>query len=302
MQNLYELLKSKIDGKAKVTMAIAVAEDYDVLSSVNQAKQASLINPILIGDEDKIRSLIKEHHFDLDDCVILHEMDKTLACEKAVKLVSSNQAHALMKGLVDTSILLKAVLNKEWGLRKHPILSHVTVVQIEGFERLFYITDAGMNIAPVLQTKVHIIENCVPVAKLLGLKLPKVGVICAVEKVNPKMQATLDALALSDMQKQGLIKDCEVDGPFGLDNAVSEIAAHHKGITTPNAGLIDILLMPEIEAGNILYKSIAYFSHSTSASVIVGASAPIVLTSRADSDQTKLNSIALAVLLGQVNL
>jgi len=299
---LYELIKAKMNDDLKVVLAVAAAEDYDVLSSINLAKKAALIKPILVGDEAKIRLIINENQFDLNDCQIINEIDKTMACEIAVKLVSSKQAHALMKGLVDTSILLKAVLNKEWGLRKHPILSHVTVVQIEGYERLFYITDAGMNIAPDLPTKVHIIENCVPVAKLLGLDLPKVGVICAVEKVNPKMQATLDAQALSEMQKQGLIKDCEVDGPFGLDNAVSLVAAKHKGITTPNAGLIDILLMPEIEAGNILYKSIAYFAHGTSASVIVGASAPIVLTSRADSDQTKLNSIALAVLLGQVNL
>ena len=202
----------------------------------------------------------------------------------------------VMKGLVDTSIILKAVLNKEIGLRTGNILSHVAVFDIEGYDRLFFVTDAAMNLAPNIQEKKQIIENSCQVARALDIEVPKVALICAKEKVNPKMKDTVEAKELEDMYLRGEITGCMVGGPFALDNAVSEEAAKHKGMDHPIAGKADVLVVPDIEAGNVLYKSISYFAKCESAGLIVGAKAPIILTSRADSDKTKLNSIALGVL------
>jgi len=206
-----------------------------------------------------------------------------------------------MKGLVDTAIILKAVLDKEIGLRTAKVLSHVAVADIDGYDRLFYITDAAMNIEPDLQTKKQIIENAVQVAKALGNDRPKVACVCAVEKVNSKMPATLDADELVKMNQLGDLTGCTVAGPLALDNAVSIEAAQHKGITNPVAGNADILLMPCIETGNTLYKSIGFFAKGRIAGIVVGAKAPIVLTSRADSDSAKLNSIAMGILLANNN-
>ena len=214
----------------------------------------------------------------------------------AAKLVSDKKADILMKGLVDTSVVLKAVLNKELSLRTGNPISHAAVVEIPGYDRLMFVTDAAMNISPDLNAKAAIIRNTVKLANALYIDMPKVGVVCAKEKVDEKMPATLDAQSLVEMNRSGEIDGCIVGGPFALDNAVSEEAAHHKGIKDPIAGKCDILLMPDIEAGNVLYKAISYFSKSKIAGIILGASKPIVLTSRADSEETKMYSIALAVL------
>ena len=295
--NLFDKIYLNIPKTKKYVLSVACAHDYDVLSSVGMAISANLIEAILVGDATLIKEIASTSKLSLEGCRIIDEPDRALASEVAVKLVSSGEANLLMKGLVDTSILLKAVLNKEWGLRGDRIFSHVFVASIPGIERLFLVSDAAMNIAPDLMMKKQIIENCLPIANALGIENPKVAVVCAIEKVNPKMQATVDAKELSDMQKRGEITGCTVDGPFGFDNAVSELAAHHKGMTNPNAGKADILIMPYIEAGNILYKAITFFAKGSVACMISGAKAPIVLTSRADSDSDKLNSIALACLM-----
>jgi phosphate butyryltransferase len=202
-----------------------------------------------------------------------------------------------MKGLVDTSVILKAVLDEKIGLRTGNVLSHVAVFDVPGYDRLFYVTDAAMNIAPNLEQKKQIIENCVQVANALGNDNPKVAVLAAVEKVNPKMQATLDAAELIKMNETGELKGCTLGGPFALDNAISVEASKHKGITHPVAGHADILMVPVIEAGNMLYKSMVFFARAKNAGILVGAKAPVVLTSRADSDEAKLNSIAIGVLM-----
>jgi phosphate butyryltransferase len=295
--NLFEFLLKKAASQPKMTMAVAVAQDEDVLSAVSKAVAYGFVDAVLVGDEAKIRSVADEHGFDISAMRIVDEADPVVACAKAVQLVASGECGLLMKGLVDTSIILKAVLNKEEGLRTERILSHVTVAQVPAIERFFLITDAAMNLYPDLMAKKQIIDNAVVVAHALGVEVPKVAVVCAVEKVNPKMPCTLDAKELSDMAKRGEIVGCEVDGPFALDNAVSVLAAKHKGITTPNAGVADILLVPNIEAGNMLYKSVTFFAQGTAAGMIVGAKAPIVLTSRADSDMNKLVSIALSVVV-----
>ena len=217
----------------------------------------------------------------------------------AVELVSSGKADMVMKGLVDTATFLRSVLNKEVGLRTGKLMSHVAVFEIEGIDRLIYLTDAAFNTYPDLKAKKQIIENAVSVAHACGLEIPKVAPICAVEVVNPDMPATLDASLLSKMNDRGQIKGCIVDGPLALDNAISEEAAHHKGITGPVAGKADVLVLPNIETANVMYKCLTYTSRSKNGGLLVGTSAPVILTSRADSFETKVHSIALAALVAE---
>lgn len=279
------------------TISVACSQDKEVLIAVDMAKKEGIANAILVGDIEKTNTIANELNIDLSGYDLIDEKDLTKASLKAVSLVSEGKADMVMKGLVDTSIILKAVLDKEVGLRTGKVLSHVAVFDVNGYDRLFFITDAAMNLAPDLQTKKQIIENACIVAHALDIEEPKVAAICAKEKVNPKMPDTVDAKELEDMCKNGEIRGCIVGGPFALDNAVSEEAAKHKGMDNPIAGKADILLVPDIEAGNILYKSLVFFAESKNAGVIVGAKAPIILTSRADSEETKLNSIALGVLM-----
>ncbi len=279
------------------TVSVACAQDRDVLKAVDNAKQNGIVEAILVGDQTKIEAIAKEENIDLSGYELIHIEDLAEASLKAVELVSSGKAHMVMKGLVDTGIILKAVLNKEVGLRTGSVLSHVALFDVINYPRLLLVTDAAMNIAPDLQQKKQIIENSLQVARGLDIELPKVAVICAKEKVNPKMPATVDAGELVKMNENGELTGCIVGGPFALDNAVSEEAAKLKGIDHPVAGKADVLMCPNIESGNILYKTLGFLANAKSAGVIVGAKAPIILTSRADSEETKLNSIALGVLM-----
>lgn len=295
MRNIQDIIKFAKERGPK-TVSVACCQDREVLIAVENARKENIVNAILVGDMEKTKEIAKELEINLDNYELIDIKDLSEASLKAVELVSSGKAHVVMKGLVDTSIILKAVLNKEVGLRTGNVLSHVAVFDIEGYDRLFFVTDAAMNLAPDLNTKKQIIENACEVARALDIDTPKVAMICAKEKVNPKMKDTVEAKELEDMYLRGEIKDCIVGGPFALDNAVSEEAAKHKGMNHPVAGKADVLVVPDIEAGNVLYKSITYFAKCENAGLIVGAKAPIILTSRADSDKTKLNSIALGVL------
>ncbi|NBG89566.1 phosphate butyryltransferase [Isachenkonia alkalipeptolytica] len=295
IRNFDEVLEiARKRGPKKV--ALACAEDVDALKAINEAKKTGIVEAILVGDEEKIKANAKAENIDITQYEIVHEGDMVEASRKAVELVSTGKAHMVMKGLVDTSIILKAVLDKEIGLRTGNPLSHVALFQVPGFDKMHLVTDAAMTIAPDLEGKKALINNVVPVANALDIQMPKVAVICAKEKANPKMPDTMDAQALQEMNEKGEIKDCIVGGPLALDNAVSKKAAEIKGIDHPVAGDADILLTGDIEAGNVLYKSMIYFGQAKNAGVIVGAKAPIVLTSRADSDEAKLYSIALGVL------
>ena len=283
--------------KGPKIIAVAVAQDIEVLSAVNDAKDLGIANAILVGDKDEIAEAAKDCGVDINKFAVIDIKEKNEACRKAVELVSTGKAHIVMKGLVDTSLILKAVLDEKIGLRTGNVLSHVAIFDVPGYDRLFYVTDAAMNIAPNLNQKKQIIENAVQVANALGNDNPKVAVLAAVEKVNPKMQATLDAAELIRMNEAGELMGCTLGGPFALDNAVSVEASKHKGITHPVAGYADILMVPAIEAGNMLYKSMVFFARAKNAGIIVGAKAPIVLTSRADSNEAKLNSIAIGALM-----
>ena len=296
-----ETLRNSLGEQGRSKIAVAVAQDAEVLLAVDAAYKLGIASAVLVGDEAEIRAIAAKLDIALDNYEILHEADKVEACRKAVKLVRDKQADVVMKGIVDTSIILKAVLDKEIGLRMSPVLSHVAVFEVPGYDRLFYLTDAAMNIAPDVEAKKHILRNAVQVAHALGNENPIAACLCAVEKVNPKMQATLDAAALVEANQNGEIEGCTVIGPLALDNAISVEAAHHKGITDPNAGHADILLVPAIEVGNVFYKSMVFMARAKNAGVIVGAKAPVVLTSRADSDETKLNSIALALKIAAAN-
>lgn len=279
------------------TISVAVAQDKEVLMAVKGANDMGIANAILVGDKDEIIKIANEIGMDINKYEIEDFKDATEAARRAVELVSTGKAHIVMKGMVDTSIILKAVLDKEIGLRTEKILSHVAMFDTEQYDKLLFVTDAAMNIAPDLNQKKQIIENAAFVAHSVDIDNPKVAVVCAKEKVNPKMPATIDAKELEEMNARGEIKGCIVGGPFALDNAVSKEAAMHKGIDHPVAGDADIILAPDIEGGNILYKALNFLAKSKSAGIIVGAKAPVVLTSRADSEEAKLNSIAFAVLM-----
>ena len=280
------------------TVAVAAAEDTEVIEAVLDALDRNLAHFILFGDKEKIISLIemkKNEPINSNTIKIVEACSIAAAAELAVKAVSNKEANVLMKGNIPTNILLKAVLNKEYGLRTGNVLSHAAFFEIPGYNHFTIVTDAAMNIAPDLEQKAQIIKNAVSLAKSVGIDTPKVAPIAAVEVVNPAMQATVDAAALTMMNKRGQIPGCIVDGPLGLDNAVSALAAEHKGISSEVAGKADILLVPTIEVGNVLYKSLIYFAKAKVGAVIAGAKAPIVLTSRADSAESKLYSLALAL-------
>ncbi|WP_370295372.1 phosphate butyryltransferase [Rossellomorea marisflavi] len=284
--------------KENATVAVAAAEDKEVLKAVSMAVEHGMAEFLLFGDREKIEQVMEESQRDLLESArikIIHSPSVQNAAELAVQAVNKKEADVLMKGHVSTSVLLKAVLNKEWGLRTGNVLSHAAAFEVEGFEKLVFVTDAAMNISPDLVQKAQIIQNTVSVARSIGIDQPKVAPLAAVEVINPQMQATLDAAALTVMNQRGQIKDCLVDGPLALDNAVSSIAARQKGIVSEVAGEADILLVPTIEAGNVLYKSLMYFAGAKVAAVISGATAPIVLTSRSDLAESKLYSLALAI-------
>lgn len=293
---LEELISRATQLPSKV-VAIAAAEDAEVMEAVAHAINKDLASFILYGDEEKIISLLSTHQIDRsnENLRIVSASSPKEAAQLAVKAVSSKEADVLMKGNVPTATILKEVLNKEYGLRTGSVLSHVAAFEVPGYDRLLFVTDAAMNLAPTIEQKVQIVQNSVAVARSLGLENPKVAPLAAVEVVNPAMQATVDAALLTQMNHRGQIKNCIIDGPLALDNAVSAIAAEHKGIKGEVAGQADILFVPTIEVGNVLYKSLIYFANAKVGAIISGAKAPIVLTSRADSAESKLNSLALAV-------
>jgi phosphate butyryltransferase len=295
---LLEALIDRATQKGIKTVAVAAAEDTEVIEAVSEAINRNLAKFILFGNEERIKQILNEKNaMNLESNVlqIVHADTKEMAAEMAVKAVKKRDADVLMKGNVPTNVLLKAVLNKDYGLRAGSVLSHIAVFEIPDFDRFIIVTDAGMNIAPDLVQKVQITKNAVSIAHAIGIDNPKVAPVAAVEVINPTMQTTIDAATLTMMNKRGQITGCVIDGPLGLDNAVSTFAAEHKGIKSEVAGSADILLVPTIEVGNALYKSLVYFAKAKVGAIISGAKSPIVLTSRADTAESKLYSLALAL-------
>lgn len=295
IETLTQLL-SKAQKASTKTLAIAAAEDKYVLNAIAKAKHNNLIIPIYVGNKELIKSLAKDLGLKIEDHEIIHEENNDLACMHAVKLVSSGKADLLMKGLVSTGILLKHVVNKEYGLLSGSLLSHLAIFESPKYHKLIGVTDAAMNIAPNIDEKTAIMMNAVHVFHALGYNKPKVALLTAVEKVNPKIKATLDAEQIKLNASKEITDLCFIDGPLALDNAISKEAAEHKNIGGPVAGDADILLAPDLNSGNILYKSLSFLGEAKCAAIITGSIAPIILTSRADTEETKFLSIALGVL------
>lgn len=293
LNDLIDIAKSKSTKR----LAVAAAADKAVLQAVKSASDENIISPVLVGKKSDIIAIAKEIDFKINDEDIYDEPDPAKASVKAVSLIKEGKAEILMKGLVSTAPLLKAVLDKEKGLRKGSTLSHFALIESPYYYKLLGVTDAAMNIAPEFQEKIDIINNAIEVFHGLGEETPKVGVIGPLEVVNPKIESTTHAAMISKMNDRGQIKNCLVDGPFAIDNAISKEAAEHKGIKSEVAGEADILVAPELNSGNILYKTLVFMGGATSAAVIMGAKVPIVLTSRADTEKSKMMSISLAAAM-----
>jgi len=300
MSKNFDDLLSKVSACSKKVVSVAVAQDEAVLEAVKAAKERGIADAILVGDEAKIREIGATLGMNMDEYEIINETDIVTASLTAVKLVHDGKADMYMKGLLDTKTFLKSVLDKEAGLRTGKPLSHVCVFEVPGVDRLLFFTDVAFIPYPTLEDKVHIINYAVEVAKACGVDCPKVAPLAAVEVVNPKMPVTLDAAELTRMNEAGEITGCIVDGPLSLDIAIDKEAAIEKGAQDRKvAGDADILLFSDIHAGNLVYKAIVHLVDVKNGCILTGTQAPVILTSRSDTFETKVNSIALAAVVAE---
>lgn len=294
--NFKELLEAaKIQKKMRIV--VAAAQDGDVIAAVSKAKEIGLVEPVLVGDESKIKDIMRGMGLDAEEYEIINETDIIQAARKSVELVRNGKGDFLMKGILQTADIMRAVLDKEIGLRTDNLISHVMVYEVPAYKKLIYLTDGGMNVAPDLDQKVQIIENAVKVCKAMNMDKIYVSVLAGAEAVNPKIPATVDAKAIADMKDKWEPMGAAVEGPVALDLAISAEACAHKGYKGEGGGNADILLVPYYEVGNALGKSLTYFAGAKSAGIIMGAKVPIVLVSRADSSESKLLSIALGSVI-----
>ena len=277
-------------------LVVAVSQDLYSLGAISRASKLGIISPIFVGDEQLTKKIIADNGLLFTNERFVNETNINQCAATAISLINKGEADILMKGKISTAAIIKAILSKDNGLRTGNLLSHFALFEVPTYHKLFAVTDVALNIAPNLKDKISIINNSVAYLNKLGIELPKVAVLGAIESVNENMQATLDAALLSKMNQRDQIINCIIDGPLAFDNAVSLESAELKGIKSPVAGDTDILLMPDIEVGNVLYKSLVFFAKAKVASVILGARVPIVLTSRSDSEESKFDSIMLAAL------
>lgn len=301
MNKGFDDIISEISECSMKTVSVAAAQDSAVLEAVKAAKEKNIANAILVGDEAKIKEIAASINMDLTGFTIIDESDMIQASLKAVQLVHEGKADMYMKGLVDTKNFLKSVLDKEVGLRTGNPLSHVCVFEVPGIQQLLFLTDVAFMTYPTLEDKVSIIKNTLPVANACGVACPKVAPLAAVEVVNPKMPATVEADALTRMNESGDITGCIIDGPLSLDLAIDPEAAKHKGATGRKIqGDADILLFPDIHAGNLVYKAIVHMVKGVkNGCILTGTKVPVILTSRSDTFETKVNSIALAAVVAE---
>ncbi len=278
-------------------LAVAAAGDKGVLESVLRAAKQKMINPVLVGEEKKIKDLISDLGYRRDLARIEPALNDREAADKSIELVAEGEADLPMKGMLSTDLILKALLKKEYGLRRKKLLSLVTMIELEREEKLIFLSDPGMNVNPDLEDRAKIIKNAAAVASAIGRDNPRVALLAAVENVSENMPSTREAAILSKMADRGQLGSCRVDGPLALDNALLAEAAEQKGIDSEVAGHADVLVVPDIEVGNALYKSMIIYFDLSSASIVYGADIPLVITSRADSVETRFNSIALGKLI-----
>ena len=300
MSETFDDLLSTVNQCSKKILSVSVAQDKAVLEAVKAAKERKIADSILVGDEDKIRAIGTELGMNMDEYKIIDEKDITAASLKAVQLVHDGEADMYMKGLLDTKTFLKSVLDKEVGLRTGKPLSHVCVFEIPGIDRLLFLSDVAFMPYPTLEDKKAIIEYTVEIAQACGVDCPKVAPLAAVEVVNPKMPVTVEAAELTRMNEEGEITGCIVDGPLSLDIALYKEAAEEKGaLGRKVAGDADILIFPDIHAGNLVYKAIVHMVDVKNGNILTGTKAPVILTSRSDSCEAKVNSIALAAVVAE---
>lgn len=300
MSKSFEDLLSKVSECSTKTVAVAVAQDDAVLEAVYAAKERGIANAILVGDEEKIKKIAADMKIDISAFEIINITDDYEAALKAVSLVHDGKADMYMKGLIDTKSFLKSVLDKEVGLRTDKTLSHVCVFEIKGVDHLLFLSDVAFIPYPDLETKAQIINNTVEIAHACGIPNPKVAPLAAVEVVNPKMPVTVEAEALTKMNEEGKITGCIVDGPLSFDLAIDSEAARHKGATGRKiVGDADILLFPDIHAGNVTYKCLVHTADCKNGNILTGTKAPVILTSRSDEFEAKVNSIALAAVVAE---
>lgn len=278
-------------------VVVAAGQEPELLEAAHDATAGGIARFVLVGDESTIRSLGAERGIDLTEMTIIDVPSTSLSAREAIRRVREGSADLAMKGKIDTAEFLRAALDRDAGLRTGRLLTHVAIYEIPGIDRLLFVSDAGMVALPTLEDKVAIVQNAVDVAHRIGIPEPRVAVLAATEMVNPKLPTSLDAAALSKMAERGQIRGAIVDGPLALDNAVSIESARAKGIRSPVAGLADILIAPNVEAGNMLVKAITYFAGGKMAGVVAGGQRPLIVASRSDPHETKLASIGLGVLL-----
>lgn len=292
-----EILAAARQREQKKKVVIAAAQDHEVLESAAQAKKLGIAEFTLVGDRDKIAQILSRLGEEAEAWQIIHEADEHKAAQKSMALVASGEADIPMKGLLHTATFMRAAFNKEFGLvADKAVVSAVTITEYPAQGRLMLVTDCAINVAPDYETKIKLINNAAAVAAKLGIGQPKVALIAAVETVNPSMQETVDASMLCKAAERGQIKGCLIDGPLALDNAISLQAAQVKNISGPVAGQADILLMPNLLAGNVLDKALRYFGGLKTGCAIAGAQVPLIATSRSDSALNKMHAIALSVL------
>jgi len=292
----FEDIKNQVIQKGGAKIAVAGAEGEAVLESVKKASENKIIDPILIGNEEKIKKIAQKVNFDVSSVKIINETDENNIAQKSVELVDSNICGGLMKGKVSTPVILKSVLNKKFNLRTKNLLSHIAVLEVPSYHKLIMITDGGMVIKPTFQQKKEILRNGVNVFRNLGLKKLKVAVLAAIEKVNSEMPETVDAQKLAELSNKGEFSDVIIEGPMAVDIAMSKEAAKVKGVDSKISEDVDIFLVPDIASGNIFAKGLWHFAHAKIGGLIAGAKKPIILLSRSDNAETKLNSIALSIL------
>ncbi|MBS1160380.1 MAG: phosphate butyryltransferase [Proteobacteria bacterium] len=297
----YTQLLSRVKGLEPIPTAVAHPCDQESLKGPVQAYQAGIIEPILVGPESKIRSVAEEFGIDLHGIRIVNAAHSHDSAAIAVSLVRTGDAEALMKGSLHTDELMGEVVSRANGLRTSRRISHVFVMDVPTYHRPLLITDAAINIAPTLEEKVDIVQNAIDLAHIIGIPEPKVAILSAVETVNPKIQSTLDAAALCKMADRGQIRGGILDGPLAFDNAVSIVAAKTKGIKSAVAGHAEILVVPDLESGNMVAKQLEYLANALTAGIVLGTRVPIVLTSRADSAETRTASCVIAALVAHAN-
>lgn len=296
-----EMIEEAITAGPK-TVAIAAAADTEVLIAAEEVERKGIAHCHLVGDEAGIQTIARREGLTLNDMEITHQPDPVLAAQEGVRLAREGLADVVAKGQLKTEQLLSTALDRQFGIRRNRLLTHVGIFEIPGLDRLIYISDSGVVLYPTIYQKLEIIQNAVEVARLFGIERPRVAILAASETVHPKIASSIDALALSRMAIQGWVDNAFVDGPLSLDAAISPEAARIKNLSGEVAGRADVLIVPSVEAGNTMAKSILYFANGRMAGLVVGAKVPIIINSRADEHITRVLSIAMAVVIASAQL